>query len=57
MYKPDNYFKQAVWKKRYYDGAGPVLVNLIHDLDLMNFLFGNRIIKVFSIFTKLTKRV
>ena len=46
MFKPDNYFKQAVWKKK--DGAGPVLVNLIHDLDLMNFLFG-RIIKVFSI--------
>ena len=46
MYKPDNYFKQAVWKKK--DGAGPVLVNLIHDLDLMNYLFG-RIIKVFSI--------
>ena len=46
MYKPDSYFKQAVWKKK--DGAGPILVNLIHDLDLMNFLFG-RIIKVFSI--------
>ena len=30
------------------DGAGPVFVNLIHDLDLMNFLFG-KISKVFSI--------
>ena len=49
MFKPDNYFKQADWKKK--DGAGPVLVNLIHDLDLMNFLFG-KITKVFSISQK-----
>lgn len=46
MFKPDTYFKQANWKKN--DGAGPVFVNLIHDLDLMNFLFG-KIVKVFSI--------
>ena len=46
MFKPNNYFKEANWKKN--DGAGPVFVNLIHDLDLMNFLFG-KISKVFSI--------
>ena len=46
MFKPDNYFRQSDWKKN--DGAGPIFVNLIHDLDLMNYLFGN-IVKVFSI--------
>ena len=35
MYKPDEYFESAVWKKE--KGAGPVFVNLIHDLDLMNY--------------------
>ena len=45
MFKPNNYFKEAHWKKN--DGAGPIFVNLIHDLDLMNFLFG-KIVKVFS---------
>ena len=43
MYKPYNYFKQAVWKKKKFDIMNelePVLVqiHLIHDLDLMNFL-------------------
>ena len=38
MFKPDKYFKKASWKKN--DGAGPIFVNLIHDLDLMNYFFG-----------------
>ena len=38
MFKPDKYFKEASWKKN--DGAGPIFVNLIHDLDLMNYFFG-----------------
>ncbi len=39
MYKPDEYFENSIWKKE--EGAGPVFVNLIHDLDLMNFLCGD----------------
>ena len=39
FYKPDQYFKNSEWQKK--DGAGPIFVNLIHDLDLMNYLFGN----------------
>ena len=39
MYKPDEYFENAKWKKE--KGAGPVFVNLIHDLDLMNYFCGD----------------
>lgn len=39
MFKPDNYFNYDSWRKK--EGAGPILVNLIHDIDLMNYLFGN----------------
>jgi len=45
MYKPDRYFENKSWSQE--DGAGPIFVNLIHDLDLMNFLFGD-IKSVFS---------
>lgn len=37
FYKPDDYFT-TVWRSR--KGAGPVLTNLIHDIDLMRFLIG-----------------
>lgn len=35
--KPDDYFDQA-WRRQ--PGAGPVLINLIHDVDLLRFLVG-----------------
>jgi predicted dehydrogenase len=35
--KPDAYF-EAAWRRE--PGGGPVLINLIHDLDLMRFLLG-----------------
>lgn len=37
-YKDDDYFK-AEWRTR--PGGGPVLINLIHDLDLLRFLYGD----------------
>lgn len=35
--KPDDYYDIA-WRRQ--EGAGPVLVNLIHDVDLFRYLFG-----------------
>jgi len=37
LYKPDDYFK-ADWRTRH--GAGPVFINLIHDIDLLSHLIG-----------------
>lgn len=37
-YKDDDYFK-AAWRRQ--SGGGPVLINLIHDIDLMRFLYGD----------------
>jgi predicted dehydrogenase len=33
FYKPDDYFDTAPWRKK--RGAGPISVNLVHDVDLM----------------------
>ncbi|MDJ1007385.1 MAG: Gfo/Idh/MocA family oxidoreductase [Paracoccaceae bacterium] len=38
FYKPDSYFDAADWRKR--PGAGPLAVNLIHDIDLLRHLCG-----------------
>jgi len=38
FYKPDHYFDNAPWRKK--KGAGPVSVNLIHDVDLMRYFCG-----------------
>jgi predicted dehydrogenase len=37
-YKPEDYWAQGEWRTK--KGGGPVLINLIHDLDLMRHLFG-----------------
>ena len=38
FYKPDGYFDIAPWRKEI--GAGPVSVNLAHDIDLIRYLCG-----------------
>ncbi|SDJ29903.1 Gfo/Idh/MocA family protein [Aliiruegeria lutimaris] len=38
FYKPDGYFEVAPWRKQ--KGAGPISVNLVHDVDLMRHLCG-----------------
>ncbi|MEX0320198.1 MAG: Gfo/Idh/MocA family protein [Ruegeria sp.] len=38
FYKPDEYFDAAPWRKKV--GAGPISVNLVHDIDLMRHLAG-----------------
>lgn len=38
FYKPDDYFEEAQWRKQ--PGAGPVSVNLAHDIDLMRHFCG-----------------
>lgn len=39
FYKPDGYFEAAPWRKE--AGAGPISVNLVHDIDLMRHLCGD----------------
>jgi predicted dehydrogenase len=38
LYKPDEYYEQSVWRTK--KGAGPVSVNLVHDIDLLRYLCG-----------------
>lgn len=38
LYKPDDYFDIAPWRKK--KGAGPISVNLVHDVDLARHLCG-----------------
>lgn len=38
FYKPDDYFDAAPWRKK--TGAGPISVNLVHDVDLLRYFCG-----------------
>ena len=38
FYKPDSYFENAPWRKM--NGAGPISINLVHDVDLIRYLCG-----------------
>ena len=39
FYKPDEYFEIAPWRTQ--PGAGPISVNLVHDIDLIRYLCGD----------------
>ncbi len=39
FYKPDDYFETAPWRTQ--QGAGPISVNLVHDIDLLRHLIGD----------------
>ncbi|WP_425040451.1 Gfo/Idh/MocA family protein [Primorskyibacter sp. S187A] len=46
FYKPDSYFDEAPWRKQ--PGAGPISVNLVHDIDLLQHLCG-KVAQVYAV--------
>lgn len=52
FYKPDHYFESAPWRTQV--GAGPLSVNLVHDVDLIRYLCGE--VKAVSAFAAPSSR-
>lgn len=40
LQKPKSYFETSIWRTDVRTGGGALLINLVHDLDLLQFLFG-----------------
>lgn len=45
--KPSNYFEASPWRTDSKTGGGVLLINLVHDIDLLQYLFGP-IVKVYA---------
>ncbi len=52
-YKPDDYFKAAPWRTQ--EGGGPVLINLIHEIDFLRFTVGE-IVAVSAVASNVQRR-
>lgn len=52
LHKDDHYFELSPWRTNTKLGGGPLLINLIHDLDLLQYLLG----PIERIYAELTKK-
>ncbi|KAI0467105.1 hypothetical protein F4859DRAFT_495135 [Xylaria cf. heliscus] len=39
-YKPDDYFAAGAWRRSRKQGGGPVMINLVHEVDILQYLLG-----------------
>ncbi|KAI3340701.1 hypothetical protein F4824DRAFT_451926 [Ustulina deusta] len=39
-YKPDSYFAAAPWRRSRMQGGGPVMINFVHEVDVLQYLLG-----------------
>ncbi|GAP92150.1 putative oxidoreductase [Rosellinia necatrix] len=39
-YKPDQYFAAAPWRRSRKQGGGPVMINFVHEVDVLQYLLG-----------------
>ena len=46
--KPDGYYTEAPWRASRSKGGGPVWTNLVHDVDVLAYLVGSRIIRLWA---------